>query len=66
MKSFELVFICNNGTTEHYWYNNIFEAKSHANMFTDADDGELYNRLEIRHWRGDYFVIMWTGTPWQN
>lgn len=66
-KDFELVFVCKDGTTESYWYANKFEAEQHARFF-DADpdnDTELYDHLEIRHWRGDYYVTIYNGRPWE-
>lgn len=62
---FELVFFTKKNTTESYWYQNKFEAEQHARFFKAEDDCDLYDHLEIRHWRGDYYVTLWTGKPWE-
>lgn len=66
MKDFELVFFTNNNTTETSWYNSAIEAQDHASLFTDSDNAELYDHLEIRQWIGNGYVTLWTGKPWEN
>lgn len=63
--NFELVFFTKDNTTESYWYQNKFEAEQHANYFKAKDNSDLYDHLEIRHWRGDYYVTIYSGMPWK-
>ena len=71
-KEYVTVFFCKDGTTEEYWWSTEAEAINHANMFTDADDGDMYDKIEVQcrienGCTGRYFEdTLHTLTPWKN
>ena len=72
MKEYVTVFFCKDGTTEEYWWSTEQEAINHANMFTDADDGDIYDKIEVQYktsgygYDFGYVDTLHTLKPWQN